>query len=188
MNETKITKLQAAKRQINTGIQMLFRNYDPVAIHTVAMAGFRILRDLAKQKGLEHPIDSMIRPGKEKEFWRRGNSFANFFKHADNDPDEVSDGFWEEANDSVLLIAATYYDLLGCQQTEEMQALATWYMALHPDVLSQDVNPAVQALVLASGEMRSLAREEQLKIGLTVLERWSAAKDGSSGACAVYCW
>ena len=46
----------------------------------------------------------------------------------------------EEANDSVLLIAATYYDLLGCQQTEEMQALAVWYMTLNPDVLSQDVN------------------------------------------------
>lgn len=82
-------------------------------------------------------------------------------------------GFGEEANDSVLLLAATYYALLGYQQTGEMQTLTAWYMALHPDVLSQDMNPAMQALILASGEIRSLSREEQLKIGLMVLKSWS---------------
>ena len=171
-----MTKIQAAQRQINAGIRMLFRNDDPVAIHTVAMAAFRILRDLAKQRGLEHPVDSMIRPGKEKEFWRGVNSSANFFKHADKDPDDISGGFLEEANDSVLLIAATYYDLLGYQQTEEMQALAVWYMTLNPDVLSQDVNPAVQALFLASGEIRSLPRKQQLEFGLTVLKKRKSNK------------
>ena len=111
MNETRITKLQAAQRQIDAGIWMLFRNDDPVAIHTVAMAALRILRDLVKQRGLEHPVDSMIRPGKENEFWCGVSSFANFFKHADRDPDDISDGFREEVNDAVLLLAAfTYYD------------------------------------------------------------------------------
>ena len=166
-----MTKIQAAQRQIDAAIWMLFRNDDPVAIHTVAMAAFRILRDLAKHRGLEHPVDSMIRPGKEKEFWRGVNSFANFSKHADKDPDDISGGFFEEANDSVLLIAAKYYDLLGYQQTEEMQALEVWYVTLNPDVLSQDVNSAVQALVLAAGEIRSLPREQQLEIGLTMLSK-----------------
>ena len=31
MNETRITKLQAAQRQIDAGIWILFRNDDPVA-------------------------------------------------------------------------------------------------------------------------------------------------------------
>ena len=176
MNESKITKLEAARRQINAGIRMLFSNDDPVAIHTIAMAGFRIVRDLAKQKGLEDPIDSLIRPGKEKEFWRKGNSFANFFKHADNDPNEISDDFSEETNDCVLLIAATYWVLLGCEQTKEMQVLAAWYMALHPEVLAQDVNPAIQVFLLAFDEIRFRSRREQLKIGLTMLEKCGAAR------------
>ena len=158
---------------------MLFRNDDPVAVHTVAMAGFRILRDLVKQKGLEHPIDSLIRPGKEKEVWRRISSFANFFKHADNDPDDVSDGFSEETNELVLLIAATYYRLLGCELTGEMQALTAWCIAVHPDVLAQDVNPAMQVLGMASGEIRSLERAQQLKFGSTVLERCSEAREAA---------
>ena len=78
MNETRITKLQAAQRQIDAGIWMLFRNDDPVAIHTVAMAAFRILRDLVKQRGLEHPVDSMLRPGKAKEFWGGVNGIRQF--------------------------------------------------------------------------------------------------------------
>ena len=170
MNETKITKLQAAQRQIDAGIWMLFRNDDPVAIHTVAMAAFRILRDLVKQRGLEHPVDSMIRPGKEKEFWCKASSFANFFKHADKDPDDISGDFREEVNDLVLLFAATYYDFLGCQRTKEMEALTVWFMALHPDVLFHNMNPAEQALVLATGEIRSLPREQQLAIGLMLLK------------------
>ena len=32
-----MTKIQAAQRRIDAGIWMLFRNDDPVAIHTVAM-------------------------------------------------------------------------------------------------------------------------------------------------------
>ena len=82
----------------------------------------------------------------------------------------------EENNDSVLLFAATYYALLGCQQTEEMQALAVWYMTLNPGVLSQDANSEMQARVLASGEIRSLPREQQLEIGLTVLRKSKSNK------------
>ena len=177
MNEIKLTKLQAAQRQIDAGIVMLFKNDDPVAIHTVAMAAFRILRDLVKQRGLEDPVDSMIKPGKKKVFWRAVGSFPNFLKHADKDPDEISGDFFEETNDVVLLLAARYYDLLGCQQTKEMQALTAWYMTLHPNVLSQDVNPAIQAFILAtSGEIRPLPREQQLKIGLSVLLKARATK------------
>ena len=136
------------------------------------MAALRILRDLVKKRGLEHPVDFMIRPEKKKEFWCGVSSYANFFKHAGRDPDDISDGFREELNDAVLLFAAfTYYDFLGCQRTEEMEALTTWYMTLHPNVLSQDANPAMQALVvLASGEIRSLPREKHLKIGLMLLK------------------
>ena len=93
MNEIRITKFQAAQRQIDAGIWMLFRNDDPVAIHTVAMAAFRILRDLVKKRGLEDPVDSMIRPGKKKAFWCAVGSFPNFLKHADKGPDDISGSF-----------------------------------------------------------------------------------------------
>ena len=57
-----------------------------------------------------------------------------------------------------------------------MQALKGWYVTLNPDVLSKDVNSEMQALVLASGEIRLLPREQQLKIDLMVLKSRSNKK------------
>ena len=172
MNEIRVTKIQAAQRQIDAAIRMLFRNEDPVAIHTVAMAGFRILRDLTKKRGLEHPIDSMIKPGKEKEFWGALNSFSNFCKHADLDPNSVWSGFREDANDITLLTAATYYGYLGYEWTNEMQFLRAWYVSLHPDVLSEKAGVAMHTLVLSTfRNLRSLERKEQFAIGLHTLKK-----------------
>lgn len=172
MDEIRITKIQAAQRQIDAGILMLFRNDDPVAVHTVAMAGFRISRDLVEKKGLEHTMESMIRPGKEKEFWGSLNSFSNFCKHADRDPNDISSGFREDVNDSALLIAASYYESLGYPRTKEMWVLWAWYGALHPDVLSQeDRHAEMHALFLKSGGIRALPRPERLAIGLTALKK-----------------
>ena len=171
MQEITITKKQAAQRLIDAGILMFFRNDDPVAIHTVAMAGFQILRDLVKNKRLENTIDSVIRPGKEEEFWTRFKSFSNFCKHADRDPNDISSSFLEDVNDVVLLIGTIYYGSLGCQWTKEMQVLRVWYRAFHPDVFSGTVDPSEITLLLPlTGGTLALPRREQLAIGLTALK------------------
>jgi hypothetical protein len=51
MAKIRINKIEAAQRQLDAAIRRLFANEDPVAIHTLAMAAFRILRDLAIKNG-----------------------------------------------------------------------------------------------------------------------------------------
>ena len=174
MNEIRISKIQAAQRHIDAGIWMLFRKDDPVVIHTVAMAGFRVLRDLTKKKGRKDITDSLLRPGKGREFWRSFGSFANFCKHADRDPHDLSRGIREEVNDSLLLIAVTYYQNLGYEWTKEMWVLWAWYCFLHPDVL---VDVRMKKLVLGfdSSRIRSLPRAEQLATGLECLQLHTGA-------------
>lgn len=46
-----ITKIEAARRQVDAAIRMSFFNEDDLAIHTVASAGYRILRDLLNKRG-----------------------------------------------------------------------------------------------------------------------------------------
>jgi hypothetical protein len=43
--------LAAASRQLNAAIRMFFVKEDELAIHTVASAAFRILRDVTKKRG-----------------------------------------------------------------------------------------------------------------------------------------
>lgn len=46
-----INKLEAARRQLDAAIRMTFANEDELAIHTVAAAAYRILRDLLEKRG-----------------------------------------------------------------------------------------------------------------------------------------
>ena len=46
-----ITKIAAAKRQLDAAIRMFFAGEDELAVHTIAAAAFRVLRDLHKKRG-----------------------------------------------------------------------------------------------------------------------------------------
>jgi hypothetical protein len=46
-----VLKVAAAQRQLDAAIRMTFANEDPLAVHTVAAAAGRVLRDLAKKRG-----------------------------------------------------------------------------------------------------------------------------------------
>jgi hypothetical protein len=46
-----VLKIAAAQRQLDAAIRMTFANEDPLAVHTVAAAAGRVLRDLAKKRG-----------------------------------------------------------------------------------------------------------------------------------------
>jgi hypothetical protein len=49
--EIYIMKLAAAERQLNAAIRMVLADEDELAIHTVAAAAYRILRDIKRNRG-----------------------------------------------------------------------------------------------------------------------------------------
>jgi hypothetical protein len=57
-----INKLEAARRQLDAAIRMTFANEDELAIHTVAAAAYRILRDMLDKRG-RHDLEDLIRAG-----------------------------------------------------------------------------------------------------------------------------
>jgi hypothetical protein len=86
-----ITKLDAARRQIETAIILWFTESDPVSIHTLVSAGHRLVYDINKNS-LRLPMlgdTTNIRPGREKEYRDILAKAANFFKHADRDAEGI---------------------------------------------------------------------------------------------------
>jgi hypothetical protein len=169
----KVNKIEAAQRQIDTAIRLLFDNEDPTVIHTLSMAGFRILRDLAKQQNsnLSKSEQSLIKPGMEGKFWGSMQSFANFLKHAEKDPDGIIDNIEEEVNDSILLLASLYYQDLGYQFTPEMLALISWHSAIHPDFIQNYASNNFQTQINAvRGFVVGKYRHQQLAEGKEVLK------------------
>jgi hypothetical protein len=117
MAEMKISKLDAAKRQLETAVRLYFSEADPVAIHTLTAAAHRLLSDVNKSRGgpamlIESILQSVL-PDKVDEATRRLNAAANFFKHGDRDPGDVL--AFDPAQTEVMLFDACskYKDLTG---------------------------------------------------------------------------
>ena len=107
-----LSKTEAARRQIDAAIRLFFADEDVVPIHTILMAAFRILRDLAKRSGdsyMERVIEQYLVPEGRAKFWSVLHGFSNFLKHADRDPDFVHDGVDESINEPIVFIAILYY-------------------------------------------------------------------------------
>jgi len=173
MAKIKLSKIEAARRQIDSAIRMLFANEDPVSIYTIAAAGSRILNDLAEKKGdidVHQKFKDIIRPGMEKEFWFHMNKPANFLKHADRGPDSILSDFDEEANDWTLFFACYYYRDLGFTLTPEMNSLLYWMILLHPKILNDDY-PLKKELMSISIPITNMSRAKKLELGRLSLEK-----------------
>lgn len=94
MRKISVSKIDAAKSQLNTAINLLFSEGDPVSIHTLTCASLQILHDhfgddqsVFDNNLIIHPktASKNIKPDYIKEFINKSRNPANFFKHAKED-------------------------------------------------------------------------------------------------------
>jgi hypothetical protein len=176
MAEIRVDKIGAAARQIELAIRLFFQNEDPIGIHTLAAAGFRILCDIGKAKNSEFNqcLTAVIKPGMQGKFWKVFSRAANFFKHADSDPDAILEDVQEEVNDVFILFACFLYRDIESHWTPQMLAFVTWYIVIYPEFLDylQD-DPALRHMVQSEdmSMIRGKSRDEQLSEGKIVMER-----------------
>jgi hypothetical protein len=105
-NKIRLTKSEAARRQLRMAIKLWFMEEDPVSIHTLAQAAHEIIHTLFKRKGLEDLLfdSDLIKDEYRKDWSRRLKADANFFKHADKDPDTERE-FDPRVNQYLLLFS-----------------------------------------------------------------------------------
>lgn len=88
MQQVTITKLDAARRELRTAIELWFNDGDPVAIHVLAFSAYEIIHALCRRKGITNLIynSDMIKKSKRQEASQLLKKAASFFKHAEHDP------------------------------------------------------------------------------------------------------
>jgi len=166
MKTLKTNKVDAARCQTDVAIQLLFAGKNEFSVITLASAAFRTLRDLAEANGnckWHESIKKIIRPGKEKEFWKAVNSSANFLKHADKDPDDLLE-IDCRAVDLCLSACCTYYYSLGYEPTDEMKVLSAFVIIMYPDLLVEDSARDLITSNEVMASIRNLTREESLSL------------------------
>ena len=91
--QLQISKLDAARRQLEVAVRLYFAEADPVSIHTLTSAAYQLLSDSNRARGgppmLKEQVPTWVRPDAQAEAKRRLNEAQNFFKHADRDHEET---------------------------------------------------------------------------------------------------
>jgi hypothetical protein len=144
----KISKLDAAKRQLETAIRLYFFSGDPVSIHTLVAAGYNVVRDINIKRGgskmiVKDQTFDHVKPHMHDEFRALLNKAENFFKHADRDHDATLDFNADESEILIYDVCTKYWELTA-EQPPLFQIFRTWFMVsrrdlfnITPDMLKQ---------------------------------------------------
>lgn len=161
-----IDKLAAARRQIECAIRLVAAIEDEIAIHTLVMAAFGILKDLSRAQDY---YELGVAPHLTGIGKQRLNETANFLKHADRDPSAVLSPFTHEENDwRIGFCIILYRDLVG-KITPEMAAFHNWMVIRHPDhfLLAEDEDREFEQTYREGNE---IIRESDRKTKIVLLE------------------
>ncbi len=145
-NSIKVSKLDAAFRQLRAAILLYFSDGDPVAIHTLACASHEILRKLCDNAGVEVGLTGK-RVGSMKIgiSETQGNAYlsvaAGFFKHAGKDANQ-SIFFQPEVNDHFLNEAVCLYVDLTGERHEFLECLRFAVILRNINLLNKAALPA----------------------------------------------
>jgi len=136
-----ISKLDAAKRQLDVAINLFFKSGDPVSIHTLTAAAYDVLIGLGKaEKVVELGIkdaELYIKDGHQKEYLAILNKAQNFFKHSDKDPKETIE-FNSESTIFFLLSAVRLYIDLTKEKPNNMIVYIQWCILMYPRLLKDE--------------------------------------------------
>jgi hypothetical protein len=167
-----IDALEAARRNVDAAIRMLFSGEDPLPVHLVVAAAFRVLHELAQTSRAVPPNDQIkkfLRPEGEEVFYRALQDAATFIKHAEQDPRAILQEFTEERNDFEIAISCLYLECLEAKASHEVQAFLWWFATMYPYVMKADL---VFKASLAKEDfewLRAAPRGKQLQFGDTIL-------------------
>jgi hypothetical protein len=174
----KISKIEAARRQLDSAIRLYFDNEDLLAVHALSRAAFRVLYDLqpANDNHKELVTKTIQYLG-----WGNFNELTNFLKHADRDPDAEVDEPSEPAIQIGIGFAAMLYQHTTKTLTLEMKAFHVWMKVMNPEHFPDVREPdwEFEEDYLAANEvLKSQSREVRVASGKALLQalkdkRWN---------------
>ncbi|WP_424133850.1 hypothetical protein [Roseomonas chloroacetimidivorans] len=179
----KVSKLDGAKRQLETAIDLFFDSQDSLSVHTLAWAAFKVLFDLYPHRsddGFATKLDSII----GKEGWRSMSGVANFLKHADKDPEALLVSHHPMQGMALIGLATILYRRIAGEFTVKMMAFDYCMEELAFDELGipeADENKERAARFRAiRNQIRDLPFDAQIvvakKLYLSFLENYEVAR------------
>jgi hypothetical protein len=128
--QMKVSKIEAACRQLDAAIRMLFAGEDILAVHTVSRAAFRTLHSLTKAADTKTALEHYIRKIGQKQF----DYLTNYLKHADRDPNVLIDDSFHIYTEAGIGMAISLYVYHANAITDEMKGYQIWSAMTQPKI------------------------------------------------------
>ncbi len=136
-----VTKLDAARRQLATAIELWFYDKDQVSIHTLAFAAYEVIHTISKKKGRTRDLlfDTVTVSDEDKGKFRIFiKKFAHFFKHADRDPTDATIEFFPVISELFILFAVMGLETMRIPANEYESSFAVWLSLTKPYILTKE--------------------------------------------------
>jgi hypothetical protein len=141
LTKLRVTKIDAARRQLETAITLWFHEADPVSIHTLACASFQLLYDINSQVGGSPMFPDRMAAiekteARKKYLYKFLRKAQNFFKHADNDASQTFAFNTDQTEIFIFEACQKYYEI--AHEDLPLMKLFHFYLRLHnPDIFGQ---------------------------------------------------
>jgi len=164
----KVTRLEGARRQLQTAITLWFEGGDPVSVHSLVGSAYVVIHDLNRSaKGLPLMFDSpIIKKQFKKEAVSDLKAHMNFFKHADMRKGKPSDSIDFDPGLSEVFVMACVAGLQGMKLrlNDHEAAFLFWRMLHGPGGLVEYGNEVLRKTLSAAtlAEVGNLERSQLL--------------------------
>lgn len=146
-----VSKLDAARRQLETAITLFFHFGDPISIHALAAAACEVLGDLADSYQIKYEltfetaIKTYVKPEHHARLIEKHRAPKNFFKHADRDPGAMLK-FNPTITEFFLFEAVDLYHLIANEWPPLFLTYRAWWVLQNQDGLLEWPPEAKEAL------------------------------------------
>ncbi len=159
----RVSKLDAARRQLDCAIELWFADQDAVSIHTLAAAAHQIIYDINKKRGgRDLFFDSIvIRDEYRGEFVALVKKDMNFFKHADKDAEGITE-FIPLGSIMFMLFSTIGLQQLGERLNDVENTFVNWLILHHPNWIREAYREKLEQAfsIQYLEEMRGISKQE----------------------------
>lgn len=168
----RIATLEAARRNVDTAVRMLFGGEDPLAVHLLVAATFGVLHKLVED-GRAGARDDVMKlfliHGGGATFYRAIEDATILAEHAGQDPRALLQDVSEKRNDFEIAVSCLYLECLEARSSTEAQAFLWWFATMYPDAMRADRFFKASLPPQDFQWLRGAPRPKQLQFGDTIL-------------------
>lgn len=181
-----ISKIEAARCQLDTAIELWFKNGDGLSAFTLAYASFRLLGNLYAHQGTDGFGRAIERLTKERGAHKSMARIANFLKHADRDPEDSLSFFHPDLTVAVIGLSTLLYKNLTDSLSLKMEAFDSWTEATAADELGiPETDQSAERAAInwqVRETLRQMPRERYMRSALGYYEFFVANRDRLTAA------